>query len=221
MRYFLRKSVPLLFFATSFFFLALIVPSTLLAQQINTSPVIETNKDTKQTQTHSLTIPTASVTASQVKDSCTAVPPTLLLSLDGAILNDLENPTYYWSFVPNITAYIFQLASEPTFANPLTTEGQTAFIGDTRVRHTSSEDLETGVTYFWRVASVCADGQIGVFAAPASFQAGPGSGGAECTLPPPTLFAPVNGSQVNTLIPTIEWATASDELIETYFSYLW
>lgn len=182
----------------------------LLAQPIDPDPaVIEVSGNTvKQTASHPA--PSFNPTARQAHDSCTAAPPTLLIPAQGATTNDLENPSYYWSPVPNITEYVFQIARDSSFANPLTSENHTAFADDTQVKHPSFEDLEPNLTYFWRVASVCANGQIGVFSAPSSFQAGPGSSATECTLPPPTLLEPTNGVQVNTLIPMIKWATASN-----------
>ncbi|MCE7980383.1 MAG: hypothetical protein DYG89_04270 [Caldilinea sp. CFX5] len=190
--------------------LAFTLSAHLRAQPIDPDPpIIEVSGNTgKQTASHSA--PSFNPTARQVHDSCTAAPPTLLIPAQGATTNDLENPSYYWSPVPNITEYIFQIAHDSSFANPLTSENSGAFPDDAQVKHPSFEDLEPNLTYFWRVASVCANGQIGVFSAPSSFQAGPGSSATECTLPPPTLLEPTNGAQVNTLIPTIKWATASN-----------
>ena len=65
--------------------------------------------------------------------------------------------------------------------------------GATAVRHGSFYDLEKNHTYYWRVASVCADGQIGPFSTPSSFTTGGGSGNPPCNRPPPTLQAPADG----------------------------
>jgi len=74
---------------------------------------------------HSFTFPSANAIASQVKDSCTAAPPTLLTPAEGAVTNDLENPSYYWSPVSGINEYLFQIALDDSIF----------LSGRSRVRH--------------------------------------------------------------------------------------
>lgn len=199
--------LSILVISVTFFFPTTLSPR-LLAQQIDDNPTILEETETSNGPRRLFTAPPIQITAGQPRASCTAAPPVLLTPAEGTITNDLENPSYYWSPVSNITEYLFQIALDSSFTEPLTSENLNAFSDDTQVKHPSFEDLDPGITYFWRVASVCADGQIGAFSVPSSFQAGPGSDTTKCSLPPPTLLAPDNGAQVNTLIPTIEWATA-------------
>jgi hypothetical protein len=136
--------------------------------------------------------------------NCTAPAPTLLTPAEGTISNDLENPPYTWTVVPGITEYFFELASDENFTDILEIDNRVISATDTQVRFFSFHDLEPETTYFWRVASVCSNGQIGVFSEPFSLQTGAGAGG-NCTLSPPTLLIPANGAQVNSLVPNIEW----------------
>lgn len=155
----------------------------------------------------SLSFPSAMVYASQ---NCAAAAPVLLVPTEGAISNDLENPRYTWSAVAGVTEYIFQLSLTSDFTQPLVSERRPALAADTQVTHTSFEDLDMGTTYFWRVASVCPDGQIGVSSEPSSFQTDTESGTIPCTLSPPTLLEPADGAQVDTLIPGMVWAKAAN-----------
>lgn len=148
--------------------------------------------------------------------SCTAAPPTLLTPAAGSTSSDLDQPRYTWSIVPSISEYLIQIAESTDFTNPLESDNQHVFPGDSQVIHFSSQDLRTNRTYFWRVASVCADGQIGSYSAPISFQTNDTSGTIPCTLAPPTLLEPTTGSTVETLIPNLRWATAAN-VFEYYY----
>lgn len=137
---------------------------------------------------------------------CSAVAPTLLTPAQGAISHDLQNPHYSWSVVPDITEYIFQVSDSNDFTKPLITEREFARSSATEAKHTSFRSLSAQHKYFWRVASVCRNGQIGVFSDVSSFQT-ESPPNTECTLPPPTLLVPLNDAQVDTLIPGIRWST--------------
>jgi hypothetical protein len=142
--------------------------------------------------------------------ACNAAPPALVSPAAGATSNDLENPRYTWNAVPGITEYIIQIALDSAFDQLLTTGHAYASGQATQVTYTSFDDLEPTTTYYWRVASVCSDGQIGVFPAPSSFQTGSGGGSTACSLPPPALLEPANGAQVATLVPQIAWQRAAN-----------
>lgn len=155
----------------------------------------------------SAALPAAPVTVTPGQ-ACAAAAPALLSPAQGAVSNDLENPRYGWRVVDGVDEYVFQLAANSAFDPPLTSEQQLRRAGQSTVTATSFYDLEPSQTYYWRVASVCPDGQIGPFAAPVSFQTGPGVTGQTCALPPPALLEPANGGQVSTLVPRMVWAVA-------------
>jgi hypothetical protein len=138
------------------------------------------------------------------QSTCDAPAPVLVSPVD-TVSNDLENPTYLWEPVSGIDEYLFQVALDNDFTNVIEIEGEGAREDESPVRGSSFEDLDPDTTYYWRVASVCDNGQFGVFSTPASFQTGSGNVDAECTLPPPTLLEPVDGTQVDTLVPRIAW----------------
>ena len=137
--------------------------------------------------------------------ACAALSPNPLTPAAGATSNDLVTPTYTWSVTAGIIEYIFQVAESGDFDKPLATEWTYVAAGATAVRHGSFYDLEKNHTYYWRVASVCADGQIGPFSTPSSFTTGGGSGNPPCNRPPPTLQAPADGAQLATLVPQHAW----------------
>ncbi len=141
--------------------------------------------------------------------SCTALPPALVAPVN-TTSDDLDNPRYTWAAVSGITEYIFQLALDREFSNLLTTEQETTTLDKSQVINTSFEDLEPTTSYFWRVASVCADGQIGAFSDPASFTTSNGNATTPCTLPPPSLLEPTNNAQTSTLVPRIIWERAAN-----------
>jgi hypothetical protein len=140
--------------------------------------------------------------------ACAAAAPVLVSPAQGTTSNDLENPRYVWQGVDGVDEYVFQLAANSAFDPPLTSEQEFRRAGQSRLTATSFYDLQPSQTYYWRVASVCPDGQIGAFSAPVAFQSGPGSAGQPCALPPPALLEPANGAQVSTLVPRIAWAVA-------------
>lgn len=144
-----------------------------------------------------------------VTADCTASSPTLLTPAEGTVSNDLENPTYTWTVVPGIREYLFQLAADEDFTDILATDNETISATATEVRFTSFHDLDPETIYFWRVASVCGNGQIGVFSEPFSLQTGSGST-ETCTLSPPTLLIPSDGEQVDSLVPGIGWELEPD-----------
>lgn len=141
--------------------------------------------------------------------ACTAPAPTLLAPVGGATSNDLELPAFQWDPVSNISEYIVQISATDIFTRPLVSSSAIADPGEDVVFGDVSYDLEPDSTYYWRVASVCADGQIGPFSAPAVFATG-GAGGGECDLPPPVLLRPVDGMETDSLIPMLTWAVRAD-----------
>ncbi|MCB0126435.1 MAG: hypothetical protein KDE58_29465 [Caldilineaceae bacterium] len=147
------------------------------------------------------------VTGANQQTTCTAAAPTLLTPAEGSISNDLLLPRYTWRVVSGIREYILQIAEEETFASPLDSERGFALAGDTEATASSFEPLIPNQTYFWRVASVCTNGQIGAFSKPVSFQTGETSGTIPCTRNPPQLLEPDDGEIVDTLIPNLRWST--------------
>lgn len=140
--------------------------------------------------------------------ACAALAPQLLTPANGATSNDLQNPRFTWNRVAGVSEFVFQLAANSSFTNLLATESSGTPAHPGPVAHTTFADLDPLSTYYWRVASVCADGQIGAFSAGFVLHAGAGAGNVSCTLPPPALLAPANNAQVNTLIPQIAWQRA-------------
>jgi hypothetical protein len=75
---------------------------------------------------------------------------------------------FRWSSVPYAVKYELRLATDPNFANqilgtktsPLTTQGTV---------YTPGAPLDAGVTYYWRVTPIDAEGHKGTASAPASF----------------------------------------------------
>jgi len=138
--------------------------------------------------------------------TCSAASPALISPAEGSTSSDLDMPRYTWAAVTGVTEYLFQVALDSTFSVPLTNEQRRASATQSPVSHFSFFSLKPSTTYYWRVSSVCADGQFGTFSNPVSFKTGTGTGNPPCTLPPPTLIAPTDGAQVTTLIPTMAWS---------------
>jgi len=143
--------------------------------------------------------------AGRTGQSCAAAAPALVSPAEDAVSNDLDAPRFTWISVLGITEYVLQLALDNTFEDPLSTESAYNSTHKSQVTRTSWVTLDPKTTYYWRVASVCADGQIGAFSSPVTFKTGSGSGGQPCTLPSPTLRQPANGTQAQTLLPYIAW----------------
>ena len=152
----------------------------------------------------------------QAGAACTAQPPVLLTPSAAEVTNDLKNPRFSWNQVDDIREYIFQVASNEDFSQLLATERKLHFTGTTIVWHTSFKSLDKNTTYYWRVASVCADGTIGSFSTPFMIQTGDGPGDAECTLDPPTLLSPADESEIDTLLPALKWGT-TEGVFETSY----
>ena len=87
----------------------------------------------------------------------------------------------------------------------LVTERDVNRPGEDPVFHMAIWFLDKNRTYYWRVASVCDDGQLGAFSSVASFTMGSGAGNVPCTLAPPVLKSPADGEQTDTLIPPFVW----------------
>jgi hypothetical protein len=139
---------------------------------------------------------------------CNAVAPTLIAPINDVVSRDLRNPSYTFGIANGITEYIFQIAEDGTFGSPLESDNEFAIGTATEQTFTSFYDLSPNKTYYWRMASVCANGSIGVFSAPARFKSGERVTGAVCELAPPTPSAPIN-TTVNTLVPNITWQNSS------------
>lgn len=141
--------------------------------------------------------------------TCAAAAPVLIAPVGGAVSRDLDNPRYTFGTVAGIREYIFQIATANTFSDPLDTDNEFTTPGVTEETFTSFFDLTPNRAYYWRMASVCDDGSIGAFSAPATFNTGDRVTGATCGLAPPTPQAPINGATVATLVPNITWVNSA------------
>lgn len=141
--------------------------------------------------------------------ACALPAPTLVAPINGAVSRDLVNPLYTFRPIAEANEYIYQVATSSDFADPLITDsGGGLREGDVKV-FASFLDLNSLTTYFWRMASVCADGTIGVFSEPATFTTGERITDGVCTLPPPNPLSPDSGATVDTLIPENRWENSS------------
>ena len=136
---------------------------------------------------------------------CAVRPPALLKPAQGVVSNDRNNPIFEWEVVPAAAEYIFQLAEDEAFQTVLVTERDVNRPGEDPVFYMAIWFLDKNHTYYWRVASVCDDGQLGAFSSVASFTMGSGAGNVPCTLAPPAMKSPVDGEQTDTLIPPFVW----------------
>lgn len=82
--------------------------------------------------------------------SCSTGPdaPVLISPTDDAAI---VNQPFYWTSVADATTYLFQIASEPTFSNPVVSSE----ISDTAYYLSAAQQtfLQSGVTYHWHVYS--------------------------------------------------------------------
>ncbi len=155
------------------------------------------------------------VRSDRTPTACTAEPPTLLTPTQNAITNDIAAPAFTWQSVDGISEYILQIAFDENFGNLLTTEREVDLIGEGVIRRNVLTSLNQETQYFWRIASVCPDGEIGAFSDPFSFETGAGSD-EECTLDPPEMLTPDQGKTVDTLLPSLMWR-AEDDIFEYQF----
>jgi hypothetical protein len=145
----------------------------------------------------------AQIPSSPAQAVCPLPAPSLLTPAQGETSSDLEYPRFAWAVVPGTQRFLFQISATNAFTRPIATDEARQFPAsdETTVFHHASLVLQPLRTYFWRVASICNDGSIGVFAEARSFNTGVRST-TPCELPPPALLAPANGSLLSTLTPS-------------------
>ncbi|MFV9507891.1 MAG: hypothetical protein AB4911_25360, partial [Oscillochloridaceae bacterium umkhey_bin13] len=154
--------------------------------------------------------------AGNLAQACNLPPPTLVAPIEGIVSRDLRTPLYTFEPIAETREYIYQVATNSNFTNPLTTDRAFASAGETTTVFASFFDLNPLTTYFWRMSSVCSDGTLGAFSEPATFRTGERVTGATCDLPPPTLLSPAMGATVETLVPIMSWENSSQAYEHRY-----
>jgi hypothetical protein len=124
--------------------------------------------------------------------TCTLPPPPLVAPEDGAQVTTLT-PEITWQVMPNTLRYRIEFSPNADFstiefrADYLSTQTQGV------ISTVPFDNLRPNITYYWRIASVCADtNQRGAYSAARRLRTGP-EGGA---LPgQPSLLAPADGAK--------------------------
>lgn len=89
------------------------------------------------------------------------LPPLVLAPQDGSLVHE-DRPVFRWTQSEEAVAYVWQLADEPTFAQPLAEK-------ETRGDHVRSpRQLPLG-RHFWRIASRDRQGRLGPYGQPIAF----------------------------------------------------
>ena len=135
-------------------------------------------------------------------DACTLPAPSLISPTGGTTFNTLV-PNFQWSRTGD--SYRVQISTSSAFS--VLIYDRTWGIGGTAnpmVR--MNFNLSPNTTYYWRVASYCANHEMGAYSSPAQFRTGNVTGP---FLNPPAMIAPANGAAQSSLEVTFSWGNVA------------